>query len=155
MHPANKVLIGVFSASVIAGATLWEGEKLDPYYDIVGVLTVCKGYTGPDIVKTKKYTTAECDVLLKKELTVSQNAVLACTNVPLTPYQFDAYTLFTYNVGNYAFCNSSLLKKLNKGDYKGACDGLTAWSFAGGKWIKGLYNRRLYERRMCLGEVNG
>ena len=66
--------------------------------------------------------------------------------------EHDAYTLFAYNVGGSAFCGSSLLKKLNAGDHAGACNGLMAWDVAGGKRIKGLTNRRDYERRMCLGE---
>ncbi|HEU0145213.1 MAG TPA: lysozyme [Nitrososphaera sp.] len=153
MHPANKVLLGVLSAGVIGGAALWEGDKRDPYEDIVGVLTVCYGYTGKDIVRNKTYTKAECDSLLKKELIVSQTAVIRCTHVPLSQNQFDAFTLFTYNVGTTAYCNSSLVKKLNKGDYYGACDGLKAWSYAGGKYVRGLNNRRLYERQMCLGQL--
>lgn len=74
--------------------------------------------------------------------------------MPLTRYQLDAYTLFTYNVGVKAFCTSkSVLKPLNAGNYKLACDGLPKWSYAGGKWVQGLYNRRLYERKMCVGEA--
>ena len=50
-----------------------------------------------------------------------------------------------------AFCNSSLLKKLNQGDHVGACNGLLAWRMAGGKEVAGLLRRREFERSICLG----
>jgi lysozyme len=155
MHPKNKVFAGVVGAALVASVTLWEGTRYTPYEDIVGVLTVCQGYTGKDIVRGKKYTPEQCKVYLAKELSAHGEGVLKCTNVPLTEYQYNAYTMFAYNVGTTGYCKSSLLKKLNAGDYKGACDGLLKWSYAGGKHIPGLYNRRVYERKMCLGELNG
>ena len=151
MNPANKVFLGVLTASLIGGAALWEGDERTPYEDIVGVLTVCYGYTGADIVRNKVYTKEECDGLLKRELASYSKGILECTNVPITQYEHDAYTLFAYNVGVKAYCGSSLLKKLNAGDHIGACDGLPAWSYAKGRYVKGLYNRRVYERKMCLG----
>lgn len=154
-HPANKVFLGVVGATLVASAALWEGDKRNAYYDIAGVLTVCHGYTGKDIIKTKTYTKQECTALLEKELSVHAKGVLACTNVPLRPNEYDAYTLFAYNVGVKGYCTSSLLKKLNAGDNVGACNGLMQWSYAKGKYVQGLNNRRAYERQMCLGDFNG
>lgn len=153
MNPANKGLL-VAGAALVASITLWEGTKYKPYDDVVGVLTVCQGYTGKDIVRGKTYTPAECKAFLSKEIAVHGKGVLACTKVPLTQYQYDAMTMFTYNVGVHAYCNSSLLKKLNQGDYVGACNGLLKWSYAEGRYVQGLYNRRLYERQICLGGVS-
>jgi hypothetical protein len=77
-----------------------------------------------------------------------------CVNVPLPPYQLDAFTLFAYNVGVNNFCQShTVAEPLNKGDYKAACDGLLKWVYVNGKPIKGLQTRREYERKMCLGEL--
>jgi len=155
MNSLNKWLLGSVSAAVIAGATYWEGTRYTAYNDIVGVLTVCNGYTGKDIVKGKIYTPQECKTLLTKELKAHGDGILKCINVPLTQYQFDAFTLFAYNVGVGAFCSSkSVLQPLNRGNYKAACDGLLKWVYADGKYVQGLYNRRMYERKMCLGELN-
>ncbi|HHH1923798.1 TPA: glycoside hydrolase family protein, partial [Yersinia enterocolitica] len=57
---------------------------------------------------------------------------------------------FTYNVGQHAFIQSTLLKKLNTGDIKGACDELRLWIYADGQSWKGLQNRRGVERELCL-----
>lgn len=155
MNLANRWLVGAIGASLIASVSLWEGTEYKPYDDVVGVLTVCQGYTGKDIIRGKIYSPSECKAFLSKELIVASQAVLKCTTVPLKQYQYDAYVLFTYNVGTSAFCNSkTVLKNLNSGNYIAACDGLLKWVYADGKVIRGLYNRRVYERRMCLGELN-
>jgi lysozyme len=154
MNPKNKLFLGVVGATLVASAALWEGDKREPYYDIVGVLTVCYGYTGSDIILGKRYTKLECDDLLVRELKHYNVGILQCINVPVQRHEVDAYTLFAYNVGIQGFCRSSLLRQLNAGNHKAACDGLLKWSYAGGKYVQGLNNRRQYERQMCLGELN-
>ncbi|EAQ6132113.1 lysozyme, partial [Salmonella enterica] len=72
----NKVkalLAGGASAIAIAAALLGghdglEGRRYEPYRDVAGVLTVCDGHTGKDIVSGKHYTDAECDALLNQDL---------------------------------------------------------------------------------------
>ncbi|HDL6671128.1 TPA: lysozyme, partial [Yersinia enterocolitica] len=109
-----------------------EGREYVAYQDVVGVLTVCDGHTGKDIIPNKKYSDAECDALLRKDLAPVQRTVDAAVKVPLSKYQKAALYSFTYNVGQSAFAKSTLLKKLNTGDIKGACDELRRWTYAGG-----------------------
>lgn len=153
MNLANKVGLALVSAALVSSVTLLEGTRYVPYEDVVGVWTVCEGYAGKDVVRGKTYTRAECDNLTKTQLAAHGAAMLRCVNVPIKQNEYDAYTLFTYNVGGPAFCGSSLLKKLNQGDHAGACDGLLAWDMAGGKHVPGLARRRQYERRICRGEL--
>jgi lysozyme len=129
---------------------MWEGTEYVPYRDVVGVLTVCNGYTGPDIIPGRTYGKVECDMLLKKELTEHGMGVLKCTKVPLNQNQYDAFASFTYNVGVGAYCKSTLLRKLNAGDYTGACRELLRWDKAGGKVYRGLTKRRQAEMALCL-----
>jgi lysozyme len=157
--PENKWLIGVVSAGLIGSAALWEGTKYTPYLDVVGVPTVCSGYTGKDIVWGKKYSPSECSAYLKKELGEHSSGVLNCIQAPLKENEYNAFTLMAYNVGVKAFCGSSTVRLFNAGLTKEACNaiaftpkGQPNWSFAGGKFYKGLFNRRLYERSMCLGD---
>ncbi|STU22813.1 Lysozyme [Klebsiella pneumoniae] len=57
---------------------------------------------------------------------------------------------FAYNVGAGNFQTSTLLRKINQGDQKGACDQLRRWTYAKGKQWKGLVTRREIEREVCL-----
>jgi lysozyme len=154
VNPANRWLLGSLAgASLLTTVTYWEGTKYTPYYDIVGVLTVCNGYTGPDIVPGRVYGKDECDSLLRKEVTEHGLGVLRCTKVPLNQNQYDAFASFAYNVGVGAYCRSTLVKKLNAGDYQGACDELLRWNKAGGKEVRGLTRRRVAERELCMKPV--
>lgn len=153
MNPQQKIGLVLVSGALISAVSMLEGTRYVPYDDVAHVLTVCQGYAGKDVVRNKTYTAAECAYLTQTQLQEHGAAVLRCTRVPLTQYQYDAFTLFTYNVGSSAFCQSSLLKKLNQGDYTGACNGLLAWDMAGGKHLAGLARRRVYEQQICLGKL--
>jgi lysozyme len=159
MIPANKWLVGVISTSLISGAMYWEGTKYVPYKDLGGVVTVCSGYTGKDIKLDRVYTKEECTTLLRTELTIHALGVLNCVSQPLKPHQFDAFTLFAYNVGVQGACESRAIRLFNRGDFMGACnaiayspEGKPAWSYVKGEFKQGLFNRRLFERTMCLGK---
>lgn len=149
----RKKLFGAAGTGALAIATLMipelEGVRFEPYRDVAGVLTVCYGHTGADIVPGKRYTEAECKAILDKDLIPFARSVNRSVKVPASEYQKAALISFSYNVGVSAFERSSLLRKLNAGDYAGACDGLRQWIYAGGKSWKGLMNRRDIEHEVC------
>lgn len=158
MDLKNKVLLGVVSATLVAGTVKWEGTRYTPYEDVVGVLTVCNGHTGPDVKWGQKYTPEQCDAMLKKDLRKYREYVYGCIRQEMTQGEFDAFTMFTYNMGPNKFCNAAFVREFNKGNNEKACrmmathpNGNPAWSHAGGKYYQGLQNRRLFEREMCLG----
>lgn len=151
MIKANKWLIGSVSAALISGAVTLEGTKLDPYEDIGGIPTVCTGHTGSDVKMGVQWTPAACRAVLEKDLIKHGNGILDCVNVPLTQNQYNAFTLFAYNVGVSAFCKSNTVaKQLNAGNYIEACNGMYKWVYVNGNYSKGLYNRRKVEVAMCL-----
>lgn len=78
-------------------------------------------------------------------------AVKRCVTVPLYQYEFDAYVSLTYNIGAGNFCGSTLVKKLNAGDYTGACQEILKWDKQAGKQLAGLTRRRETEYRTCMG----
>lgn len=90
------------------------------------------------------------DRLLKTGLVSYENDVLKLVKVKLTQNQFDALVSFAYNVGSRALSTSTLLKKLNSGDIKGAADEFLRWNKAGGKEMPGLTKRRKAEREVFL-----
>lgn len=154
------LLTGTLSAALVLGIKYWEGERFTPYKDVAGIVTVCYGYTGKDI-QNKKYTPSECDALLEKSLYPIQKKIISCITEPINKNEFIAYSLFSYNVGAQAFCSSGANRELNRGNHELACsrlathpNGSPAWSYADGKYYRGLQERRQFEKKICLGEIS-
>lgn len=132
----------------------FEGCKLTAYQDSVGVWTIGYGWTQPVDGKpiragmTIKQETA--DRLLKTGLVSYESDVSRLVKVGLTQGQFDALVSFTYNLGSRSLSTSTLLRKLNAGDYAGAADEFLRWNKAGGKVLNGLTRRREAERALFL-----
>ncbi|HHW6350983.1 lysozyme [Escherichia coli] len=132
----------------------FEGCKLTAYQDSVGVWTIGYGWTQPVDGKpiragmTIKQQTAER--LLKTGLVSYESDVSRLVKVGLTQGQFDALVSFTYNLGARSLSTSTLLRKLNAGDYAGAADEFLRWNKAGGKVLNGLTRRREAERALFL-----
>ncbi|MGR7164434.1 lysozyme [Klebsiella aerogenes] len=93
---------------------------------------------------------ATADRLLKTGLVSYEKDVLKIVKVKLTQGQFDALVSLAYNIGSRALSTSTLLKKLNDGDIKGAADEFLRWNKAGGKFLNGLTRRREAERALFL-----
>ena len=141
--------IAVSAASLVAIAT-YEGYRGNAYQDSVGVPTIGFGETAG--VKMGDKTTPErALVQLLASTEKHADAIRACIHVPLYQHEFDAYVSLSYQIGAGAFCRSTLIKKLNKGDYTGACNELDKWVYAGGKKLPGIVKRRQKEKETCLG----
>lgn len=137
------------AAALLGGHDGLEGRRYIPYRDVAGVLTICDGHTGKDIIPGKRYTDAECDALLDKDLKRVKAQVDPLIKVSIPESERAAFYSFAYNVGTEAFARSTLLKKLNAGDHAGACNELKRWTYAGGRQWKGLVTRREIEREVC------
>ncbi|EGP0394277.1 lysozyme [Salmonella enterica] len=155
LRPKVKALLAggagaiAIAAALLGGHNGLEGRRYVPYRDVAGVLTICDGHTGKDIVPGKHYTDAECDALLNKDLARVKAQVDPLIKVSTPESERAAFYSFAYNVGAGAFAKSTLLKKLNAGDQAGACNELKRWTYAGGKQWKGLVTRREIEREVC------
>lgn len=113
-----------------------------------GVWTVGFGCTegvGPNT----HWTREEADAKFAAELAKFERAVDRLVKVELNQNQYDALVSFSYNCGEGALQKSTILKKLNKGDYAGACAGFSAWNKATVKGkrvvLRGLTRRRAAE----------
>ncbi|WP_427183611.1 lysozyme [Bordetella bronchialis] len=142
-------------ALAIAGVLVshFEGRENVPYLDPVGVWTVCEGHTGPDVIPGKRYSDAECDALKAADLGEADAAVRRLVKVPITDWQRAALIDFTFNLGAGRLASSTLLKKINAGDYAGACAEYDAWvkGRVNGqlKTLPGLQNRRDADQWVC------
>ena len=95
-------------------------------------------------------TEEEAERLLLEDLNDYEASVLRLVNAELTQSQFDALVSFTYNLGAGNLSRSTLLKKLNAGDYQGASDEFERWDKCNGKPLAGLSRRRRAEKALFL-----
>ena len=132
----------------------FEGEQLIAYDDGVGVWTIGFGTIKyPNGVRVKKGDTCTLDQAkeyMRHDLIEFEHTVNSSVKVPLNQNQFDALVSLAYNIGSSAFKSSTLVKKLNTGDYQGAADQFNVWINAGGKRMQGIVNRRDREKLLFL-----
>ena len=157
MSIKSRIGAGVIAVSLggLAFISQHEGKRNLTYPDPAhgwAVPTVCIGHTAT-AVRGRWYSDQECLALLEQDAKIASTAVLKHAKVPLTQGELDAYTSFVFNVGEGAYRNSTLLRKLNAGDRVGACDQLPRWTYAGGKQLPGLVTRRAEERKLCLRDL--
>ena len=132
----------------------FEGCELAAYLCPAKVWTIGFGTTVyPSGVKVKKgdtCTEAQAKSYMAHDLKKFEQAVNGAVNIPLNQNQFDALVSLAYNIGTGAFNKSTLVKKLNAGDIRGAADQFDVWVNAGGKRMQGLVNRRAKEKEVFL-----
>ncbi len=132
----------------------FEGLRLEAYDDGVGVWTVGFGTTkfpnGMRVKKGDNCTLEQAKSYMQNDLKEFEQTVNGAVGVPLNQNQFDALVSLAYNIGTTAFKNSTLVKRLNDENYKGAADQFNVWVNAGGKRMQGLVNRRAAEQALFL-----
>lgn len=113
-----------------------------------GVWTIGYGRT-KGVRSGMKITPDEAMEFLKEDLETYGNYVNQYVKVPLTQAQFDALTSFVFNLGPGNFARSTLLRKLNTGDYDGAAEQFARWNKARVdgtlQVLRGLTRRRTAE----------
>lgn len=144
------------SAAGLAAIKAHEGLRLKAYPDpgSANGLPVTIGYgsttqmDGGPWKLGDEVTEAYAEALLRRDLLDAERAVNESVTVPLSQAQFDALVSFVFNVGASAFKSSTLLRKLNAGDYAGAAEQFGAWINNDGQPLEGLRRRRQAERAM-------
>lgn len=131
----------------------WEGLRLKAYRDDAEVLTIGYGHTSaagePKVTAGMVITEQQAEHILRQDIAKFENRVNQLVTVPLTDNQFAALISFDFNTG--ALHDSTLLKKLNKGDYDAVPHELMKWvkttDPTTGKKVtsRGLVNRRAAE----------
>lgn len=130
----------------------WEGMKLTAYPDPGSrdgtPWTIGYGHTSDGFMKVHRgltITVAQAEAALEFDLNETAAAVDELVKVELSDNQFGALVSFAFNVGTAAFAKSTLLRKLNKGDYAAVPTEMAKWVNNDGKPMKGLVNRRAAE----------
>ena len=119
----------------------FEGCRQVAYQDSVGVWTIGYGHT-KTAYEGQLAIKKTCDKLLAEDIAEFEEYVNKLVEVPLTQNQFDALVAWTFNLGPTNLSESTLLKKLNAGDYDSVPNEMKRWNKAGGEVLEGLIRRR-------------
>lgn len=103
-----------------------EGKRNKAYKDTKGIWTIGVGHTGPEVHEGLVWSDAQVMEAFHADVKWAVDAVNSAKQ-PLNQNMFDALVSFTFNVGKTAFLNSTLLKLINKGDYKSAWEQFDRW----------------------------
>lgn len=136
----------------------WEGLRLSPYLCSAGVPTIGYGATfltdGSKVtLQTPAITRDEAERLLMMQLAIFRRGVANQVRVQLNANQAGALISFAFNLGLGRLQSSTLLRRVNQGDFMEAANQFMVWVNAGGRRLQGLVNRRTEEREMFLRPV--
>lgn len=123
----------------------FEGCRLTAYPDVGGVWTIGVGHTGAGIVEGLTWTQDQADAQLHADLQHFVDVVRTAVKVQVTQPQFDSLVSLCFNIGAVAFAVSTLVRKLNAGDVRGAACQFAVWHNAGGVYQPALLLRRAAE----------
>lgn len=157
--PLAGVVGALAAAALLASIPKDEGLEYKAYRDIAGIWTICAGDTAnvrPGLVETPE----GCRLRLERQLIAHAAPVMACTprlREPGRDWQRAAAVSLAYNIGVGAYCRSTVDRRFDAGDWRGACNAFLAWNKArvNGQLrpVRGLTARRQRERETCLKGV--
>lgn len=128
--------------------TVMDDGRIRSYRDPAGVWTIGYGHT-KGVRSGQHITEAEAEAFLVEDIQVAIASVRRKVNVPLSQHQFDALVSWTYNLGEGNLASSTLLRKLNAGEYSAVPSEMTKWHKATVNGVKvslpGLVRRRAAE----------
>lgn len=146
----------------------YEGREYKAYKDPLSAdgrpYTIGIGHTGPDVYLGLVWNDAQIDAAYEEDASESEMLVDGCVKVTLNKGQYDALVSIMFNVGpgKKGFKDgiitlksgepSTLLRKLNAGDYAGCANEFTRWCRSGTGKSLGLYRRRFAEKLLFGGE---
>ena len=122
----------------------FEGCKLEAYKCSAGVWTIGYGHT-TGVKEGDVCTQEEAEKLLRGDIFKFEEYVQDSVKVDLDQSQFDALVAWRFNLGPGNLRSSTMLKKLNNGEYESVPFEMRRWNKAGGKTLDGLIRRRQAE----------
>jgi lysozyme len=150
MNRAPIVGLGI-SGIALVGLLVAEGYRDTAYIPVAGDVPTIGFGTTQNVRMGDKITVPQALDRALTDVQKFEGAMKRCVKVPLHQYEYDAYVSLTYNIGEGAFCRSTLVRKLNAGDYTGACEQILRWDNFKGKPLRGLTIRREKEYKQCIG----
>jgi lysozyme len=149
-----RIVIGALtlSASALVGIAVHEGYRGEAYIPVKGDVPTIGFGTTDGVKPGDRIEPVQALVRKLADVQRFEGALKECVRVPLHQYEYDAFMSLAYNIGPGAFCSSTLVRRLNAGDYTGACNEILRWDRFRGEPLRGLTLRRQAENRQCLGQ---
>ena len=138
----------VYSPTGLLLTKSFEQCRLVPYQDLgnKGIWTNGWGNTHGVVPNGPAIMQAQADADLQHNVMSATYGVNHYVAVRLSQNEFDALVDFVYNVGVGNFAASTMLRKVNCGDFTGAATEFERWDMAGGVHLAGLLRRRVAEQ---------
>ena len=148
-----RIVIGALtlSASALVGIAVHEGYRGEAYTPVKGDVPTIGFGTTAGVKPGDRIEPVQALVRKLQDVQRFEGALKQCVRVPLHQHEYDAFLSLAYNIGPGAFCGSTLVRRLNAGDYAGACAEILRWDRFRGEPLRGLTLRRQAENRQCLG----
>lgn len=148
-----RIVIGALtlSASALVGIAVHEGYRGEAYIPVKGDVPTIGFGTTAGVKSGDRIEPVQALVRKLADVQRFEGALKECVRVPLHQHEYDAFLSLAYNIGPGAFCGSTLVRRLNAGDYAGACAEILRWDRFRGEPLRGLTLRRQAESRQCLG----
>ena len=139
------------SASALVSIAVHEGYRGEAYRPVPGDVPTIGFGTTDGVKPGDRIEPVQALVRKLQDVQRFEGALRQCVRVPLHQHEYDAYLSLAYNIGPNAFCASTLVRRLNAGEYAAACAEILRWDKFQGQPLRGLTLRRQQEHRQCLG----
>lgn len=150
MFKRQEIATLTLSATALVAILLHEGYRENAYIPVAGDVPTIGFGTTKEVKLGDRISPELALQRANRDIQLFEGAIKSCVSVPLTQYEYDAYTSLAYNIGPSAFCNSTLVRVLNEGRYEEACKQILRWDKFKGKTLAGLTKRRQEEYRKCM-----
>ncbi len=148
----NSLSVMALSATALVSLALFEGYTDKAIQPLPGDKWTYGFGTTDNVRKGDTITPPKALERKLADIEKFEGAIKKCVTVPLFQHEYDAYVSLSYNIGSNAFCTSTLVKKLNSGEYDEACAQILKWDKFKGDAVKGLTIRRQSEYKKCIGQ---
>ena len=139
----------IYSEALAEFVRSWEGLRLEPYLDAVGVPTIGYGHLlAPTDARPDSITIEQAERYLADDLTAHASGVDEIITVDVAAHEREALIDFAFNLGVGALARSTLLRRVNERNFFAAAEEFGRWVYAGDERMIGLVKRREAERRM-------
>jgi lysozyme len=130
----------------------FESFAAAPYLCPAGKPTIGYGHVIREGENFSALTKMQADAVLRRDVAACEASISRLVQVPLSQGQFDALVSFVFNLGAGALKRSTLLRRLNEGNYTAAADNFQRWVYAKNVKLAGLVRRRAAEWALFTGK---